>query len=416
MTLAPETADVGRPSRDGRFLPIVDRTHTVQALLGGTANNVGPMWTPGDDSVFFVSDRGGAMEGWVVPMSGGNVTGEPYRVARHLPRVVPLGLTDDGRYYFMYEVNQQDVYEVSIDAAASRVGPRTRISTSPGRGHIAPAWSPNGRFISYYTASGNTLYERDSDTLTVQELATGRTRDIALAMSRIGKMAPRWSPDSQRLLIRGYDLDGRHGFFAVDMKTTRVTPVVPIDVKHINEYGAFDWAPDGRRIFYLRRGHGVIAHDLATHQEKIIVRTGARDVAFSLVVSPDGSQIAFTSTEPQSGRSIIEIVTLHDEQRRDVYALQSPLQAVVQAWTRDGRNLLYTARPQRSDLPGRLWRLSVSGGEPHDLDLSIDTNTQQNKAALSPAGDRFAFTDKVPEWQLWVMSDFLPGARRQAGR
>jgi serine/threonine protein kinase/Tol biopolymer transport system component len=383
-----------------------------RVLLGGSANNVTPIWTPGGDGVLFVSDRAGSMEGWVAPVSAGYASGAPYRVASHLSRAFPLGLTDDGRYFFLYQINQNDVYAVSVDASAGRTGARSRVSTSPGGGRIAPAWSPDGRFISYYTASGNTVFDRDSDTLTIQELATGRTRDVSLPMTRLGYMVPRWSPDSRRLLIRGRDLDGRQGFFIVDIRTYGVTPVVAIDLNQQNEYGAFDWAPDGRRIYYLRRGLGVIAHDLETHREDVIVPKASRDVAFSLVVSPDGSQIAFTSSEQNAGTTIIEVVTLHDRQRHDIHVLQSPTAAYVHAWTRDGRELLYTTATRGSDLPHRLWRISASGGEPHDMGLAIEGNTQANKAALSPAGDRLAFTEGVPEWQLWVMSDFLPAARR----
>jgi serine/threonine protein kinase len=396
--------------RDILILDVIQRT-SPRILVGGSANNVAPVWTSRGDAVFFISDRSGTMDGWVVPVSGGNLAGEPLKVALHLNRVAPLGFTDDGRFYFMRQVNAHDVYTVSVDDQVAHAETRAPISTSPGRGHIAPAWSPDGRFISYITTSGTTAWDRDSDTLTIQELATGRTRDLHLALSRLGFAAPRWAPDSRRLLIRGGGLDGRPGYFVADVVTNHVTPVLHFEANHDDEYGAFGWAPDGRSIFFLRRRHGLIAHALDTSKADVIVPKGERDVASSLVMSPDGSQIAFTSAGP-GGRSFIEIVTLRDKQRRDVFVASLPNLAVVQAWTPDGRDLLFTTQALGSDLPARLWRISVSGGEPRDMELTVDGNTRANKMALSPDGRRLAFTEGVAQWETWMLSDFLSGSRR----
>ena len=60
-----------------------------------------------------------------------------------------------------------------------------------------------------------------------------------------------------------------------------------------------------------------------------------------------------------------------------------------------------------------LWRVSVAGGEPQSIGLSM---VQISQISLHPDGKQFVFCSDGPEVrkpELWVMENFLPGSQRK---
>ena len=86
------------------------------------------------------------------------------------------------------------------------------------------------------------------------------------------------------------------------------------------------------------------------------------------------------------------------------------------AWTPDGRWLIYGSAktPENEDTnfgpkERKLWRVSVDGGSPQDLKLSVEGLRQ---IALHPDGRRIAFTADAPEAAglsrgIWTLENFL---------
>jgi dipeptidyl aminopeptidase/acylaminoacyl peptidase len=61
----------------------------------------------------------------------------------------------------------------------------------------APAWSPDGRYLAFYSDAGGLAQ------LWVREMATGRTRRVARAIVRAHRafQIPRWTPDSRQVVM-----------------------------------------------------------------------------------------------------------------------------------------------------------------------------------------------------------------------
>src|SRR5437870_1493058 len=124
--------------------------------------------------------------------------------------------------------------------------------------------------------------------------------------------------------------------------------------------------------------------------------------------SPDGSQIAFTSTV--AGNTDVYVVpTAGGDPKRLTY---HPGIDRVRGWTPDGRRVIFasvrTSAPQQSYF--RLWTVSVDGGLPEPLPMP-----RAFSASYSPDGRRVAYeeitTAFVPDWYETSMWRHYRGGR-----
>ena len=124
--------------------------------------------------------------------------------------------------------------------------------------------------------------------------------------------------------------------------------------------------------------------------------------------SPDGSQIAFTSTV--AGNTDVYVVpTSGGDAKRLTY---HPGIDRVRGWTPDGRRIIFasvrTSAPQQSYF--RLWTVSLDGGFPEPLPMP-----RAFSASYSPDGRRVAYeeitTAFVPEWYETSMWRHYRGGR-----
>ncbi len=127
-------------------------------------------------------------------------------------------------------------------------------------------------------------------------------------------------------------------------------------------------------------------------------------------ISPDGRWLAFSRGAEVSHLYLLELSGGHKpkgEPKRITFEKQhtnSP------AWTRDGREILYSAGLYQDH---RLWRMTVSGGRPGKpvrLDYVGDDNWYP---AISPRGDRLAFMRLVGgRSEIWRVTEPTPANRR----
>src|SRR5437867_304908 len=124
--------------------------------------------------------------------------------------------------------------------------------------------------------------------------------------------------------------------------------------------------------------------------------------------SPDGSQIAYTSTV--AGNTDVYVVpTAGGDPKRLTY---HPGIDRVRGWTPDGRRIIFasvrTSAPQQSHF--RLWTVSLDGGFPEPLPMP-----RAFSASYSPDGRRVAYeeitTAFVPEWYETSMWRHYRGGR-----
>jgi Tol biopolymer transport system component len=163
-----------------------------------------------------------------------------------------------------------------------------------------------------------------------------------------------------------------------------------------------------------RRGGGtsissiISAYDLEAKQEwtpDFRSKYGKECFKHDLALSPDGQQLAFVGCFKD--RHSLEIVATDGGDTREIARLPKEgfPNGMGLVWTPDGRYLLFAETKGEAT---ELWRISVEGGEPQSLGLTMK---KMKHLSVHPDGHRIAFTGpgsgRSPA--IWMMENFLPG-------
>lgn len=137
---------------------------------------------------------------------------------------------------------KQAVFEArgEIFTVPAKEGVTRNLSQTPGVREIFPTWSPDGRYIAYYSDKTGEyeIYLFDRQTRTTRQLTHG---------SHIWRFAPLWSPDSTKLLFS----DKNQWLQFLDIQSGRITQVDRARRFEITHYA---WSPDSRWIVYTKDG------------------------------------------------------------------------------------------------------------------------------------------------------------------
>ncbi|RLE01937.1 MAG: acetyl-CoA synthetase, partial [Candidatus Aminicenantes bacterium] len=137
---------------------------------------------------------------------------------------------------------KQAVFEArgEIFTVPAKEGVTRNLSQTPGVREIFPTWSPDGRYIAYYSDKTGEyeIYLFDRQTRTTRQLTHG---------SHIWRFAPLWSPDSTKLLFS----DKNQWLQFLDIQSGKITQVDRAQRFEITHYA---WSPDSRWIVYTKDG------------------------------------------------------------------------------------------------------------------------------------------------------------------
>jgi tricorn protease len=189
------------------------------------------------------------------------------------------------------------------------------LTQSQGVREIFPTWSPDGKWLAYYSdASGEyEIYLMDAS-------AAGAPRQLTSG-SRSWRFPPKWSPDGRMLLFA----DRNQRLQILDIATRAVTVVDKARGHDLTDYG---WSPDSRWLVYSKDGDNgqdaVWVYSL--EQQKCFQLTDATYNDFSPVFSWDGRYIYFLSNRDFN-------LTFSDFERTYLYTKATRVYAM--ALTRD---------------------------------------------------------------------------------
>lgn len=405
------------PNRD-IFLLATDGTREVP-LVQHAANDLGPVWAPDGKRVVFASDRTGTVDAWAIQVAEGKPQGSPQLTKRDMGRVLPMGFTQDGSYYYGARTGMQDVYIAEMDAATGTllVPPRPVTQYLVGS-NAGPEWSPDGQYLAYIRQQAFGLLK--SHSIVIRFVETGEERQLPPTLADIGETL-RWSPDQRSLLVTGRDNKGRPGAFLIDVNTGAVSAVAHGGPRTSVRYA--DWLPDGNAVIYVdsdfRAPTGprsrIVVRDLESAQENERYVT-ASSLISSMAVSPDGQSLAFAgrhagTTAPEQAAYLMVMPVVGGEPRTLLRGPQSKAFRVL-AWTPDGRDVLFQ---KRGVTPGEheVWRLPAQGGDPQPFAPGVKVGFNLR---FHPDGQQVAFDAGEEKAEVWVLENFLPKPETEAAR
>ncbi|MBK9240486.1 MAG: PD40 domain-containing protein [Acidobacteria bacterium] len=390
-----------------------------RSLIDGSANDGSPLWTPDSAQIFFTSDRSGESDGWIVDVSDGVSRGQPRLVSRNMEFARPVALTSDGRYHYRLDTSALHVYVVPVDlAGGSPQGKSVRFPLGAVAAYSLPGWSPDFRFLAYLTgpSSPGPPVIRDASGITIVDTLSGTRRDIVPQLSALRDRLPLWSPSGDSIFVKGTSLENRTGYFRVDVVSGETAPVMFLDSP--DRYSAFRWSVDGRALLYMDAERGIVAHDLASGREAIVVDWKANKFLgfFGFAASPDGHSLAFGAQGAGSfapavfaqafGGAPIDLFRLGSSEPGNRKLLN------VLAWTPDNQEILFATLKfglaVGSDVPYQLWRVPAAGGEPQNVGVRIPGFAPPYATSLSPDLKFVAYSVVERADEMWVMEQFLP--------
>jgi Tol biopolymer transport system component len=212
----------------------------LKVLTRGEQTEASPAWSPDGRLIAFFRQPRGRQLGqiWLMDAKG--------RHERQLTRFtqvsfygdlawVPDGTSIVFKAFPSREGGQTDLWMVNV-----KTGRVTRL-TQTGYSEAAPSWSPDGRWIAFFTEGRLREYQ-------IFRLSFTTRHAQQLTRGSSASMYPAWSPDSRRIAFtRGSRLalinaDGSH------LRVLRIHGVRPT------------WSPDGRWIAFSSAGDVFKAH------------------------------------------------------------------------------------------------------------------------------------------------------------
>jgi Tol biopolymer transport system component len=326
-------------------------------------------------------DGGPAQE---IPFTAGIMV----NAARYTPRrrdfdsarsnpVVGIGspvLSPDGRQVAFRALN--DIYTM-------RIGQPPRPLTGDQWWKSDPAFSPDGRFLSYSTDRGGKL------DIWVRDLASGQDRQLT-NLPGAAAVSGSWSPDGTHLAF----LDQTGALHTVEVATGAVRRVFPATF----EPGRPAWSPDGSVIalaaikpYSARFREGLskillvnVSTGAATYVDPMPDRSIQTRGDDGPVWSPDGGKMAFVVG------SVLWVVDVHPDGTFAGRPRQITSEVTdAPSWQGDSRHLLYLSN-------GRLRLVPVDGGAARTVPVGLTwTNTQSRGRVVIRAGRMWDGTSRT---------------------
>lgn len=380
-------------------------------------------WTPDGKSLIFASDRTGTTSIWAIRVSEGEPQGDPVLIKKDMGAIWPKGFDKNGSFYYAFETLVSDVYIAEIDLETHKILSKPEKASERFVGStMYPDWSPDGKYLAYisYPETGHDMLGSKS-VLCIRSLENGEEREIYPELRYIWGTC--WDPDGHSILTVGSEEKDREGFYKIDTKTGDFTSILHFNKEDI--VGAPVWSQDGKKIFYMHKDPqqkqaGIMMYDLLTAQKREIHRDNfqpgyivGRNAFYphDLATSPDGQFLAFTARDMETLEYILKIIPSSGGKPVEVLRWAKGKIITTADWISDGKELLFAESRFQRGYEFEFWRISVEGGEPQKLGLSMD---RVYMLSVHPDGQQIAFRAGQRIKEIYAMDNFLPVDKLQS--
>ncbi|MBI2535830.1 MAG: PD40 domain-containing protein [Gemmatimonadetes bacterium] len=209
------------------------------AVTSGSTRNWSPAWSPDGRYLYFVSDRGGAMNLWRVRMDeeSGRTLADPEPVTTPATSLAHVSLSADGRQLAYSSVLvTSNIQRARFDPVRGAVMGEPEWITRGSQRWANPDPSPDGESVVFYS-----LVEPEGHLYLTRADGSGRPRQLT-GDSASDRM-PRWSPDGNGIAM----FSNRSG----PLQIWKIRPDGSglTQLTHAPGNVAYAvWSPDGRRM------------------------------------------------------------------------------------------------------------------------------------------------------------------------
>ena len=427
------------------FVLAIDGSREIPAVVH-PADDALMGWSPDGRQLLFSSDRTGSGGLWALGFVDGKPQGIPEQIKADLAGG-SMGLTSRGALYLLVRhsnftgVIRSDIQVAAFDFEKGQFlsKPRLAVETFVGANNF-PAWSPDGKSLAFLSGraggrSGYVIMILSPDTGQLRELHPPVSISIMAAWSQL----MRWSPDGLSMAVPATDAQGRQGIFRIDATTGEASPIVfgspgptgagaPTPSRALNPV----WAPDGRKIYYLRVDPGdgftvVIERELSSGNEREVIRRSRRALPMDVALSPDGRYWAaldgdwFVGSPAEPGvtrKWSVLLIPASGGEPKELMRGESHGAGVLM-WAPDSRSCYVYSIKDKSTGAREVWRVGIDGTEPQRLGLDVgvlgNPATSDQRLHPHPDGKRVAFASAEPAKpdEVWALENFLPALNKR---
>jgi serine/threonine protein kinase/Tol biopolymer transport system component len=340
-----------------------------------------PAWSGDGKFLFFASSRGGTMNVWKIAATGG----DPERVTAGQGDDAQLDASADGKRIAF------STFRANLGIAQMNLEPKPGVpnlkllNTDPARNQLAPAYSPDGKHLAYFSNLKGIEPEG------VWMAGADGSDSVRLVYDkRFANVFPHWTRDGNWLVY--YSTATSRG----EYRRISVSGGSPQTLVENDNDGAyfFDLGPDGRLI-YEGVNNQVLAFDLQSRKTQTLGTLPAGEVCRLLRSFPDGGSVAYLvrasgENDPKAG---LWVTDFKREPRR-----------IFRGWV-----VWYACGPNREiyllegkpDLNGVLWKVGWDGRNLARIPLPVPLahsyyvlpgQNDQNFFDVSPDGRHLAMT------------------------
>ncbi len=351
-------------------------------LTGGTGRDWSPAWSPDGRYLYFVSDRGGAMNLWRVRVNekSGTAEGEPEPVTTPATSLAHVSVAADGKHLAYSSVLvTTNVQRARFDPVRGAVVGEPEWITSGSQRWANPDPSPDGQNVVCYSLvdpEGHLYVMRSDGSGRPRQLTGDSASDrvprwspdgnwIALFSDRSGplqiwKIHPDgsgltqvtdrpgglayavWSPDGRRMAAGTTGKERVGSVFDPNRPWNQQQPEpFPLPPDSLSPFGPHSWSPDGKRLAGMISAldRGITTYTFATRRYERLTNYGQWPVWL-----PDSRRVLFVA-----GGKAFYVVDRETRQVRKVFSVTRDVIGPPQL-TRDGRTVYFTRRVTEGDI------------------------------------------------------------------
>ena len=197
----------------------------------------------------------------------------------------------------LWKTSIENTYKPFLkDTTQTPIGKLLLDDKNAGEMNVAPAVSPNGKFIAFLSEKelfSIDLFLADAETGKIIKKLTSKIKNSHIDEFNFIESAGAWSPDSKRFAFSAFS-EGRNKLFIVDTQNGKTLATESMGA--VEEFSNIAWSPDGSSVAFsgLREGQSdIFLFNLNT--KKLTALTNDKYSDYQPTFSNDGKKIAFST-------------------------------------------------------------------------------------------------------------------------